>query len=177
MTYHTVFRPEQVADSALILPTAVVVGDVTLGEESSVWFGAVIRGDTESIRVGVGSNVQDLALLHADPGFPCLLGARVTVGHGAIVHGAVVEDDCLIGMRAVILNGARIGAGSLIAAGALIPEGVVIPPGSLVMGVPGKVVRSVTEAQRVQIQHGAEHYIEAARAYRATLRSGQKTGD
>lgn len=168
--YHTKFRPEQVAESALILPTAVVVGDVTLQEDASVWFGAVIRGDTESIRVGCGSNVQDLALLHADPGFPCLIGDRVTVGHGAIVHGAQVEDDCLIGMRAVIMNGARVGTGSLIAAGALIPEGLEIPPGSLVMGVPGKVLRAISAAQREQIRQGALHYIEAARAYRATLR-------
>ena len=167
MSLQTQFRPELVAETAYLLPTAVVIGNVTIEHDASVWFQAVIRGDTEQIRIGAGSNIQDLALLHADPGFPCLVGQRVTVGHGAIVHGAIVEDDCLIGMRAVILNGARIGTGSLIAAGAVVPEGMQIPAGSLVIGVPAKIVRAVSDAQREQIAHGAQHYRDAARAYRA----------
>jgi carbonic anhydrase/acetyltransferase-like protein (isoleucine patch superfamily) len=108
------FRPELIAADVLLAPGAVVLGDVTIGAESSVWFNAVVRGDSERIVIGQQTNVQDLCVLHADPGFPCVLGDRVTLGHGAIVHGAMVEDDCLIGMRAVVMNGARIGAGSIV---------------------------------------------------------------
>jgi carbonic anhydrase/acetyltransferase-like protein (isoleucine patch superfamily) len=161
----TAFRPELVAASAYLAPGAVVRGDVTVGEESSVWFGAVIRGDAEAVRIGRQTNVQDLAVLHADPGLPCVLGDRVTVGHAAIVHGAIVEDDVMVGIRAVILNGARIGAGSLIAAGAVVPEGMVVPAGSVVMGVPGKVRRQSDERDLERIRHAAEHYVLAAREY------------
>ncbi len=133
-------RPELRAASAWIAPTATVVGNVHLGEQSSVWFGAVVRGDCESVTIGPRTNVQDLACLHADPGLPCVVGANVTIGHAAIVHGATVEDDCLIGIRATVLNGARVGRGSLIGAAALVTENAVIPPNSLVLGVPGKVV-------------------------------------
>jgi carbonic anhydrase/acetyltransferase-like protein (isoleucine patch superfamily) len=162
----TRFRPEQVDPTAFLAPGVVVVGDVTIGAESSVWFGSVIRGDAEAIRIGRRTNVQDLCVLHADEGFPCALGDNVTVGHAAIVHGATIEDDVLIGMRAVVMNGARIGRGSLIAVGALVTEGVVIPPGSLVMGLPGQVVREVNDRDRERIRHAAEHYVEAAKRYR-----------
>lgn len=161
------FRGELVAPTALIVPTAVVLGDVTIAVEASVWFNAVVRGDSERIVIGRQTNVQDLCVLHADPGYPCLLGERVTVGHGAIVHGAVVEDDCLIGMKAVIMNGARIGRGSIIGAGAVITEGTVIPGNSLVLGTPGKVVRPTTDQDRERISHAAEHYVAAAKTYRA----------
>ena len=159
-------RPELRASSAWVAPTATVVGDVRLGEGASVWFGAVIRGDCDSVSVGARSNVQDLACLHADPGFPCQVGADVTIGHAAVVHGAIVEDEVLIGIRATVLNGARIGRGSLIGAAALITEGSVIPPGSLVLGVPGKVVRQVSPSDIERIRHGSAHYVTAAAAYR-----------
>jgi carbonic anhydrase/acetyltransferase-like protein (isoleucine patch superfamily) len=126
----------------------------------------VLRGDSHPLIIGSGSNVQDLALLHSDSGIECRLGDRVTVGHAAIVHGAVVEDDCLIGMRATLLNRVHIGAGSLVAAGSLVPEGTVIPPGSLVMGTPATVRRQVTAADRARIEHAAQHYLKLAQAYR-----------
>src|SRR5262245_28557959 len=163
------FRPEQIDSAAFIAPGAVVIGDVTIGAESSVWFGAVIRGDTEAIRIGRQSNVQDGCVLHADQGFPCTLGDRVTLGHGAIVHGATVEDDCLIGMRGVVMNGAKIGRGSVVAVGSVVTEGTEIPPGSIAMGQPAKVRRAVTERDLGRIRHAAEHYVVAGREYRANI--------
>ena len=162
----TAFRPELVDPTAFIAPGAVVLGDVTIGAESSVWFNAVARGDVAAIRIGRQTNVQDLCLLHADPGFPCVLGDRVTLGHAALVHGATIADDVLIGMGAIVMNGAKIGAGSLIAVRALVLEGVEIPPGSVVMGSPGKIVRQVSDGDLRLIRHAAEHYVAAARAYR-----------
>lgn len=164
MNAHHRFRPEQIAPGVWIAPGAVVLGDVTIGEASSVWFNAVVRGDTEQIVIGRQTNVQDLCMLHADPGQPCQLGDRVTLGHGAIVHGAIVEDDCLIGMRAVVMNGARIGAGSIVGVGAVVTEGTLIPPRSLVLGLPGKVVRPTDERDLERIRHAAEHYAAAAAA-------------
>lgn len=162
----TQFQPELVAKDAWIAPTATVVGHVELGRQVSVWFGAVIRGDVEPVRIGAGSNVQDLCCLHADPGLPCTLGERVTVGHGAIVHGAHIEDEVLIGMGAIILNGARIGKHSIVGAGAVVTEGKQIPPRSLVLGTPGKVVRELTNEDVQKILKGAQHYIDAAEQYR-----------
>jgi carbonic anhydrase/acetyltransferase-like protein (isoleucine patch superfamily) len=159
-------RPELVHESAFIAAGAVVIGNVTLAEETSVWFNAVIRGDSEAIIIGAGSNVQDGCILHADPGRPCLLGQRVTLGHGAIVHGAILEDDVLIGMRAVVMNGARIGRGSIVGVGAVVLENMEVPPGSIVLGTPGKVVRSASERDAERIRHAAEHYIAAAKVYR-----------
>jgi carbonic anhydrase/acetyltransferase-like protein (isoleucine patch superfamily) len=159
------FRPQQVDPTAFIAPGAVVTGDVTLGPRSSVWYQAVLRGDVAKIVIGEESNVQDGSILHADAGFPCILGRRVTLGHGAIVHGAIVEDDVMIAMRAVVMTGARIGAGSIVAVGAVVLEGVEIPPGSVVMGTPGKVRRSCEERDRELIRHAAEHYVAAAKEY------------
>lgn len=159
------FRPELVADTAWIAPTATVRGDVYIGPESSIWFGTVIRGDSAPVRIGSGTNVQDLSCLHADPGFPCIIGDRVTIGHGAIVHGARVENDALIGIGATVLNGATICSGSIVGAGALVPEGKTIPPGSLAVGVPAKVIRTLTPEDQQRLAHGAEHYIELARRY------------
>jgi carbonic anhydrase/acetyltransferase-like protein (isoleucine patch superfamily) len=164
-------RPELVDPTAFLAEGAVVVGDVTIGSESSVWFGAVIRGDTAAIRIGRQTNVQDGCVLHADEGFPCQLGDRVTLGHGAIVHGANVEDDCLIGMRAVVMNGAKIGAGSVVAVGSVVLEGTVVPPGSVVMGQPARVKRQLTDRDRERIRHAAEHYVGAAKAYRQAIQS------
>lgn len=158
-------RPELRAPTAWVAPTATVVGDVRLGEQSSVWFGAVLRGDCDSISVGARTNVQDLACLHADPGLPCRIGDDVTIGHAAIVHGATVEDEVLIGIRATVLNGAHIGRGSLIGAAALVTEGCVIPPGSLVLGVPGKVVRQLNDQELERIRRGTAHYVAAAAEY------------
>lgn len=130
-----------VPSSSFVHPRALVVGDVALGERCSVWPMAVLRADVAPIRVGDDCNFQDGVVGHADPGFPLVVGNRVTCGHGAIVHGCTLEDDVLVGMRATVLNGAHVGAGSLIAAGAVVTEGARIPPGSLVVGIPGKVVR------------------------------------
>jgi carbonic anhydrase/acetyltransferase-like protein (isoleucine patch superfamily) len=148
----------QVGEGAFVAPTASVIGDVTLGEGVGIYYGAVLRGDSSTITVGAGSNVQDNAVLHADPDFPAHVGSGVSIGHGAVVHGCTVEDDCLIGMNATVLNGAVIGSGSLVAAGAVVLEGTVVPPGSLVAGVPGKVRRELTEDERDGIRRNAENY-------------------
>jgi carbonic anhydrase/acetyltransferase-like protein (isoleucine patch superfamily) len=148
-----------------VAPGAVVVGDVALGPRSSVWFNAVVRGDSAPVAIGESSNLQDLCVVHEDEGLPATIGARVTVGHRAVVHGCVVEDECLIGMGSILLSGARIGTGSLIGAGALIREKQVVPPGSLVVGMPGKVVGEVTPAQREGMRESAAHYAALAQSY------------
>jgi carbonic anhydrase/acetyltransferase-like protein (isoleucine patch superfamily) len=153
--------------TAFIAPTASVMGDVALGEESSVWYGAVLRGDMAAITIGARTNLQDGTIVHVDAGVPCTVGARVGVGHRVILHGCTVEDDCLIGMGSVLLNGVRIGTGSVVAAGAVVPEGMTVPPGSLVMGVPGRIVRPVGEALAKRIAGTWAHYVEQARAHRA----------
>ena len=155
-----------IASTAYVAPSAVLVGHVQVGDDSSVWPVAVLRGDYAPIEVGSESNVQDGAVLHVDQNAPCRLGDRVTVGHRAVVHGATVEDDCLVGIGAVILTGARIGAGSLVGAGAVVPEGTQIPPGSLVLGVPGRVARAVDRALEERIRQSAANYVRYARAYR-----------
>jgi carbonic anhydrase/acetyltransferase-like protein (isoleucine patch superfamily) len=162
----TTFRPEQAHPSVYLAPGAVVVGDVTLGEYASVWFNAVIRGDTEAIRIGRRTNIQDGAILHADEGLPCVLGDDVTVGHAAVVHGATVGDRVIVGIKSVVLNGVRIGEESVIAAGAVVPEGMEIPAGSLVMGVPAKIRGQVTDEHRERIRHAAAHYVENAKRFR-----------
>lgn len=142
---------------------AVLVGDVKLGADVTVWYNAVLRGDVGPIRVGAGSNIQDNCTLHCAAGVPTEVGRNVVVGHGAILHSCVVEDGCLIGMGAVVLDGSVVGAGSIVGAGALIPPGKVIPPGSLVMGMPGRVVRQATEAEMAATLENAEHYIQLGR--------------
>ncbi|ANH90474.1 MULTISPECIES: gamma carbonic anhydrase family protein [unclassified Streptomyces] len=159
-------REPQVDAEAFVAPSASVIGEVVLGAGASVWYGAVLRGDVERIAVGADSNVQDNCTLHADPTFPVSVGARVSVGHNAVVHGATVEDDCLIGMGATVLNGAVIGAGSLVAAQALVPQGMRVPPGSLVAGVPAKVRRELTEEERQGITLNGTMYAELAKAHR-----------
>lgn len=164
------FHPQQVATDALIAPGAVVVGNVTLAAGSSVWFNATLRGDVERIGVGAGSNIQEGSILHVDPGFPCEIGAGVTVGHGAVVHGARVGDNCIIGIRAVLLNGSVVGANSIVGACALLTEGKVYPANSLILGIPGKVVRQLT-ADEVEANRGsAARYVERAAAFRAGQR-------
>jgi carbonic anhydrase/acetyltransferase-like protein (isoleucine patch superfamily) len=153
--------------TAFLAPGAIVVGRVTLGRSANVWYNAVLRGDSEAITIGDESNVQDLTLIHADPGFPCVVGKRVTVGHRAILHGCTIEDECLIGMGAIVLNGVHVGNGSVIGAGAVLVEGMEVPPGSLVLGVPARLVRSVDDAMRARIDHAWRHYIAEAQRHRA----------
>lgn len=152
--------------TAFIAPTAAVMGDVTLGEESSVWYNAVLRGDMAPIIIGGQSNIQDGTIVHVDAGVPCIVGRRVGVGHRVILHGCSVEDDCLIAMGSVLLNGVRVGAGSVVAAGAVVPEGMQVPAGSLVMGVPGRIVRPVDEALARRAAATWSHYVKEARAHR-----------
>jgi carbonic anhydrase/acetyltransferase-like protein (isoleucine patch superfamily) len=163
---NTRFRPELIHPTAFVAETARIVGDTSIGLESSIWFQVVLRGDAERIVIGAQTNVQDACVLHADPGFPCVLGDRVTIGHAAVVHGARVAEDVLIGIRAVVLNGAQVGAGSLVAAGSLVTEGTIIPPGSLVMGMPAKVIGPLPARLQTRITHAAQHYVELARQYR-----------
>jgi carbonic anhydrase/acetyltransferase-like protein (isoleucine patch superfamily) len=148
-----------------IAPTATVVGDVSLGEDTGIWFGAVIRGDRDRIEIGAGSNIQDNAVVHTSMGFPARLGKEVSVGHGAILHGCTIGDRVLVGMGAIIMNGAVVGGDSIIAAGAVVTEGSIIPAGSVVMGVPGKVVKQASPAQKENIRKNALSYIELAKSY------------
>ncbi|MEV0537483.1 gamma carbonic anhydrase family protein [Kitasatospora sp. NPDC050463] len=159
-------RVPGVDPTAFVAPNAVVVGAVTVGAGASLWYGAVIRGDAESITVGAGSNIQDNCTLHADLGFPLVIGERVSVGHNAVLHGCVIEDDVLVGMNSTVLNGARIGAGSLVAAGAVVPQGMQVPPASLVAGVPAKVRRELTGEERAGITFNGEGYRLLAESHR-----------
>ena len=159
----------QIAPSAWVADTAVLVGKVVVEAEASVWFGAVARGDNEEIRVGAGSNVQENAVLHTDMGYPLTIGANCTIGHKAMLHGCTIGDGTLIGMGATVLNGAKIGSGCLIGACALITEGKVIPDGSLVMGSPGKVVRELDQTARGRLLASAAGYQANARRFRAGL--------
>lgn len=148
-----------------IADTAKIIGNVNLADEVSIWFGAVLRGDGDQISIGSRSNIQDNATIHVDPGFPVQIGSECIIGHGAVVHGATLSNNVLIGIHATILNGAQIGEFSIIAAGALVPEGAVIPPYSLVMGVPGKVVKSIDENQKQKIIRNAESYVKLSKIY------------
>lgn len=153
--------------TAWVAPNATLVGRVHLGPESSVFYGAVLRGDTDQITVGSRSNVQDNVAVHCDSGVPTSIGAGVSVGHGAVVHGCTIEDDCLIGMHATVMNGAVVGAGSLVAGGAVVLEGTVIPPRSLVAGVPAKVRRELEDGELAAIRANADHYVKLSRAHAA----------
>jgi carbonic anhydrase/acetyltransferase-like protein (isoleucine patch superfamily) len=146
--------------SAYIDSSAQVIGDVQVGPESSVWMNVVIRGDVNVIRIGARTNIQDLTMVHVmRETHPTVIGDDVTVGHSAVVHGTTIEDRCLIGMGAILLNGSRIGSGSIVAAGALVPEGMVVPPGSMVMGLPGKVTRRLTPDEDASIKWYADNYV------------------
>ena len=156
-------------DEYWIAPTASVMGDVILKKNASIWWGAVARGDTDTLTIGENSNVQDGSVLHADHGMPLVIGANVTVGHMVMLHGCSIGDGSLIGIGAIVLNGAKIGRGCLIGAGALIPEGREIPDNSLVMGAPGKVIREVGEHQAQILIASALHYVENWKRYRRDL--------
>ncbi|UJB64698.1 gamma carbonic anhydrase family protein [Acidovorax sp. YS12] len=160
----------QVHATAWVADSAQVMGNVTLGEDASVWFGTVVRGDTESIAIGAGSNVQDASVLHADFGKPLMIGERVTVGHQVMLHGCTIGDESLIGIGAVVLNGARIGKNCLVGAGALVTEGKEFPDGSMILGSPAKAVRQLTPEQIEGLRLSARHYVDNARRFRAGLR-------
>ncbi len=155
----------RVAPSAYVDPGATLIGDVTIGARSSVWPGAVLRGDNDPIRVGDETNIQDGTVVHTDPGFPVILGDRVTVGHAVVLHGCTVEDDSLIGIGAIVLNGARIGKGAVVAAGALVPEGMEVAPDTLVMGTPAKARRAVSAEEQERFRKGVEGYAVRAGIY------------
>jgi carbonic anhydrase/acetyltransferase-like protein (isoleucine patch superfamily) len=164
---HTLIEDLRLDSSAFVAPGASVVGRVTLGACSSVWYSAVIRGDMDRVEFGAESNLQDGAVIHVDEGHPTMVGSRTTIGHRAIVHAATVEGGCLIGMGSIVLTGAVVGTGSLVAAGALVREGQVIPPGSLVVGAPARVLGPVTPEHTAIITAGVDHYVALGQAYRA----------
>jgi carbonic anhydrase/acetyltransferase-like protein (isoleucine patch superfamily) len=158
------------ADGAyFVAPSADVIGSVHLGDESSIWFGAVLRGDNDWIHIGAGTNVQDGSIIHVDPGVPVVVGARVTIGHGVMLHGCVIGDGCLIGNRAMVLDGARIGAGCLVGAGAVITPNKEIPPGSVVMGAPGRIIRQVEPRDLEWMTRGNEAYRVKSHEYARKL--------
>jgi gamma-carbonic anhydrase len=160
-------RP-QLGANVFIAETAAVIGDVVLGDDASIWYGTTVRGDGMPIRIGARTNIQDNTVIHVTTDFAGTdIGSDCTIGHSAIIHACVVEDVCLIGMGSILLDGARIGRGSLVGAGALVTPGTVIPPGSLVIGSPAKVKRPLNDKEREQIDYGAKHYVELARAYLA----------
>ena len=156
-------------DTAWVADSAQVIGNVELAEGASIWFGAILRGDNETLHIGRNSNVQDGSMLHADPGYPLTLGENVTVGHHVMLHGCTVGDGSLIGIKAVILNGAKIGKNCLVGAGSLVTEGKEFPDGSMIMGAPAKVVRELTPEQIAGLARAAQHYVDNAKRYQAGL--------
>lgn len=160
------FHLELIDQDAFVAGGATIRGNVRIASGSSVWFGTVIRGDTECVEIGQRSNIQDLCVLHADPGFPCRIGDDVTVGHAAVVHGATVGHGAMIGIRAVVLNGATIGAGAIVGAGAVVTEQAEIPDGHLAVGVPAKVIRELSDSEIERTKRTAAHYVQAAAKYR-----------
>ena len=167
-------RSPQIAASAYVDEAAIVIGDVAIGEHSSVWPAVVVRGDVHYIRIGSRTNIQDGSVLHVmRDEWPLILGDNVTVGHGVVLHGCTIESRCLIGMGAIILNGAKIGEGSIIAAGTLVPERTQVPPGSLFMGHPGKMRRGLSPEEQETIDGYAQRYVEYKETYRKEVASGQ----
>ena len=148
-----------VHSSVFVAPGAMIIGDVTIGEESSIWFNSVLRGDLEPIRIGCRTNVQDGAVIHMDKEIPCIIGDDVTIGHGAILHSCTIGNEALIGMGAILLTGSVIGERAIVAAGTLVREGQEIPPGTVAMGVPAKVRREATEAELERVRHGKDDYV------------------
>ena len=163
-------KAPQLGEGAWVADNATVIGDAVLGPNASVWFGAVVRGDTESIRIGANSNIQDLSVLHADYGQPLTIGDNVTVGHQVMLHGCTIGNDTLVGIQAVILNGAKIGRNCIVGAGAVVTEGKEFPDDSLILGAPAKVVRTREPGDVKHLQASAEHYVGNAQRYRRGLR-------
>lgn len=168
--YEFADQSPQIAETAWLAPSADIIGDVTVEDGASVWFGAVLRGDNSKITVGTGSNVQDGAMLHSDPGIPCTIGAYVTIGHHAVLHGCTIGDRALIGMGATILNNAVIGEDCIVGAGALVTEGKVFPAGHLIVGSPARAVRELTEDQKAMLRFSATVYQEKQKAYASSLK-------
>src|SRR5512137_961602 len=164
------FHPEWIDKNVFIAPGAVILGEVHIAAQSSVWYTAVLRGDADTITIGPRTNVQDGAVIDVDTGLPCTIGAGVTIGHRAVVHGALIEDDVLIGIGAIVLNGARIGHDCIIGAGSLVTGRSVIPPRSMVLGLPGRVVRTLTADEVASIRTAAEHYVQHSATYRTPQR-------
>jgi carbonic anhydrase/acetyltransferase-like protein (isoleucine patch superfamily) len=162
-------EPELRGGGHYIAPNAAVIGNVILEQDTSVWFSVVIRGDNEPIHIGAGSNIQDGTVCHSDPDFPLLVGANVTIGHNATIHGCTIGDGTLVGINAVVLNGAKVGRNCVIGANSLVPEGMEIPDGSLVMGVPARVKRELSAEQQALFSTNARHYIDNALRYTAEL--------
>lgn len=160
----------QIAESAWVADSAQVMGEVHMGADASVWFGTVVRGDTSSITIGEGTNVQDASVLHADMGMPLVIGRHVTVGHQVMLHGCTIGDESLIGIGAIVLNGAKIGKNCLVGAGALVTEGKEFPDGSMIIGSPARVVKQLTAEQMQGLRQSAQHYIDNARRFRVGLR-------
>ncbi len=160
----------QVSASAWVADSAQVMGNVTLADDANIWFGVVIRGDTETITVGKGSNIQDMSVLHADVGMPLVVGEGVTVGHKVMLHGCTIGDNSLIGIGAVVLNGAKIGKNCLVGAGALVTEGKEFADGSMILGSPARVIRQLSPEQIEGLRQSAQHYVENANRYRTGLR-------
>ncbi len=159
----------RIAASAWVADSAQVIGNVEIDEDASIWFGAILRGDTELLRIGRGTNVQDGSVIHADPGYPMTLDANVTVGHQVMLHGCSIGEGSLIGIQAVVLNGARIGRNCLVGAGAVVTEGKSFPDGTLIVGAPARVVRELTPEQIEGLRRGARHYVGNARRFKAGL--------
>lgn len=160
-------KSPDISRAAFVAPCAKIMGDVVLEKDSSIFYGAILRGDIESIRIGEGSNIQDGTIIHLADDLPAIVGDYCTIGHGAIIHACTVEDCCLIGMRATVLDGAVIGTESLVAAGSVVTPGTQIPPGSMVMGAPAKVKRALSPEERAGLRHWAEKYVIVARAHAA----------
>jgi carbonic anhydrase/acetyltransferase-like protein (isoleucine patch superfamily) len=158
--------PPNIHPTAFVAPTATAIGDVIVEADASLWFGAVLRGDTDTIRIGERTNIQDNVVIHADPGAPCSIGSDCVIGHTAIVHGATVSHHVLIGMHATVLNHAQIGEYSIIGANAMVPQGMIIPPYSLVLGTPAKIVKSLGPEVEEQIQNNVDEYVLRAKAYK-----------
>jgi carbonic anhydrase/acetyltransferase-like protein (isoleucine patch superfamily) len=162
-------KTPQIGRNVFIAPTAIVIGDVEIGDGASIWYGAVLRGDMEPIRIGASTNIQDNCTVHTDRGHPVGIGAGVTVGHNAVIHGCTIEDSCLIGIGALVLSGALVRRGSVIAAGAVVKEGQVVEPGTLMAGIPAAAKRSLTEAEQRRLHQPSATYAELARAHRALI--------
>ncbi len=154
---------------AFVAPSADLIGRVTIDAHASVWFQALLRAEVEPISLGAESNIQDGCCVHTDPNFPVVIGRGVTIGHGVILHGCTVEDGALVGMGAIVLNGARIGAEALVGSGTVVSEGKAVPPRTLYLGVPGRVMRELTDDDLARMRRGAEHYVELTRTYRSIL--------
>jgi gamma-carbonic anhydrase len=169
-------KTPKIALSAYLDPSAVVIGDVEIGERSSVWPNVTIRGDVNAMRIGADTNIQDNSVLHSDDGFPLTIGDRVTVGHAVVLHGCTIADDVVVGIGAIVLNGAKVGAGAVVAAGSLVTEGMEIGPGMLAMGVPAKARRAVSETEQKRFREGCLHYVEKAQVYKREAGGGARAG-